>query len=716
MSKKKGKEVSTRDPGGNLGVEETFRDYFLQYASYVITERAIPDLDDGLKPVQRRILFSLWENEDGRYNKVANIVGHCMKYHPHGDASIYSAMVGLGQKGLMIDTQGNWGDTVTNDRAAAARYIEARLTALAKEVAFAPHLTTYKLSYDGRSKEPVTLPVRFPLLLAMGAEGIAVGLTTRILPHNVVELLEAQKAHLRGEEFTLLPDFPTGGLVDVKDYLDGAPGSRVKVRAVIEKVKGKSVVIREVPYGTSTESLIDSILKANEKGKIKVSNIQDNSAAEVEIVVSFQRGVDMDKAEDALYAFTDCEVSLSSNSMVIKNGKPKALSVSEILIESTKRTRALLRRDLEIELEKLEKQWHLKSLVQIFVENRIYLRIEKCETWVEVLYEIDRGLEPHLDRLRRPVTEEDLVYLTEVKIRRISAWDSKKAEEELNKIDEQMRTVKRNLRNLTAYTIEYLDNLLEKYGKGRERRTRVCSFDTVAAVSVVERTEKLYIERKAGFIGTDLKDGEELGPCSPLDDVLVVLQDGGLVIAKVADRKYVGENIVYASLLGPEERNTVFNLIYEDVQSGKVLAKRFMVGGYTRERRYELGPAKKKKVLLFTVGNGVCTHIKLRKKPRIRTDVYLRFDELLVKGRGAAGVTVTKHRASSAREISETVYCNRLGLDPSELVTKASSVRTPETRDALPENAATNRAKPNGVPPASDHELDETQKPLFPSD
>ncbi len=713
MSKKKGKKPPRRDSGVNLGVEETFKDYFLQYASYVITERAIPDIDDGLKPVQRRILFSLWENEDGRYSKVANIVGHCMKYHPHGDASIYSAMVGLGQKGLMIDTQGNWGDAVTNDRAAAARYIEARLTAFAKEVAFAPHLTTYKLSYDGRSKEPVTLPVRFPLLLAMGAEGIAVGLTTRILPHNFVELLEAQKAQLRGEEFKLLPDFPTGGFIDVKDYLDGAPGSRVKVRAVMERGKGKSVVIRQVPFGTSTETLIDSVLKANEKGKIKVSNIQDNSAAEIEIVVSFQRGVDMDKAEDALYAFTDCEISLSSNSMVIKDGKPAALSVSEILIESTKRTRALLRSDLEIELDRLEKQWHLKSLVQIFVENRIYLRIEKCETWVEVLYEIDRGLEPHLDRLRRPVTEEDLVYLTEVKIRRISAWDSKKAEEELNKIDEEMRKVRRNLRNLTAYTIEYLDSLLDRYGKGRERRTRICSFDTVAAVSVVERTEKLYIERKAGFIGTDLKDVEELGPCSPLDDVMVVLQDGGMVVAKVADRKYVGDNIVYASLLGPGERDTVLNLIYENVETGQVYAKRFTVGGYTRERRYELGPAKKKRILLLAVGSSTFAHIKLRKKPRIRTDLYLRFDDLLVKGRGAAGITVTKHRASSAREISEAVYCNRLDLDPSELVKAGSSGDTIEKQGDEPGSGPAAGVKPNGAPIDSDQRGAETQKALF---
>jgi len=713
MSKNKRKKTLSRDSGGNLGVEETFKDYFLQYASYVITDRAIPDIEDGLKPVQRRILFSLWENEDGRYGKVANIVGHCMKYHPHGDASIFSAMVGLGQKGLLIDTQGNWGDSVTNDRAAAARYIEARLTAFAKEVAFAPHLTTYKHSYDGRSKEPLTLPVRFPLLLAMGAEGIAVGLTTRILPHNFIELLEAQKAHLRGEDFTLLPDFPTGGLIDVKDYMDGAPGSRVKVRAVIERGKGKSVIIREVPYGTSTESLIDSILKANEKGKIKVSNIQDNSAAKIEIVVSFQRGVDMDKAEDALYAFTDCEVSLSSNSMVIRKGKPTALSASEILIESTKRTRALLRRDLEIELERLERLWHLKSLVQIFVENRIYLRIEKCETWVEVLYEIDRGLEPHLDRLRRPVTEEDLVYLTEVKIRRISAWDSKKAEEELNKIDEEMSKVRRNLRNLTPFTIDYLDNLLAKYGKGRERRTEICSFDTVAAVSVVERTEKLYIERKAGFIGTDLKDGEELGPCSPLDDVMVVLQDGGMVVARVADRKYLGENIMYASLIRPGARDTVFNLIYEDVETGRVYAKRFTVGGYTRERRYELGPAKKKKALLLAIGNGVCAHIKLRKKPRIRTDVYLRFDELLVKGRGAAGNTVTRHQASSAREISEAVYCSRLKLDPSELAKADSPGDTIVEQGDRAENGIAEGSKPNGTPIDSDQPSDGHQKPLF---
>lgn len=650
------------------GVEETFRDYFLQYASYVITERAIPDVEDGLKPVQRRILHSLWENEDGRYNKVANLVGHCMKYHPHGDASIYSALVGLGQKRLLIDTQGNWGDPMTNDPPAAARYIEARLTAFAKEVVFAPHLTRYKLSYDGRNREPVALPVRFPLLLALGAEGIAVGLTTRILPHNFIELLEAEKAWLRGEPFTLYPDFPGGGRMDVKDYQDGAVGSRVKVRAVLERDKGKSIVIRQIPYGTTTESLIDSILKAADKGKIKVANIQDNSAAQIEIVVTFQRGVDMDKAEDALYAFTECEASLSSNCMVIKDGHPLGMSVSEILIDNATRTRELLKQDLENQLERLERDWHLKNLVRIFIENRIYLRIEKCETWVDVLYQIDKGLEPHVSDLREPVTEEDLVYLTEVKIRRISAWDAQRARDELQKIDAEIARVRSDLQNVTDYTIQYLDHLLETYGKDRKRRTEIEGFDVIEAVTVVERTQKLYLEPKAGFIGTDLKDAREVAPCSPLDDVMVVLEDGGLFLVKVADRKYVGDNILYAQVFGLEDRETIYNMIYEDLKSGRTYAKRFNVGGYTRERRYELGSSDSTKVHFFTPGGGgVYAHVKLRKKPRIKTDIYVRFEDLLVKSRSANGVTLSRHKVSSVKPISENVYCNRLELDPDEL-------------------------------------------------
>ena len=650
-----------------LNVDETYREYFLQYASYVITDRAIPALTDGLKPVQRRILHALWENEDGRYNKVANLVGHCMKYHPHGDASIFSALVGLGQKKLLIDTQGNWGDPVTSDPPAAPRYIEARLTRFAKEVLFAPHLTDFKMTYDGRNKEPIALPVRFPLLLALGAEGIAVGLTTRILPHNFRELIEAEKAYLRGEDFQLFPDFPTGALIDIEDYSDGLPGSRVKIRAVLEST-GKSVKIKEVPYGVSTESLIDSILAASEKGKIKVSNIQDNSAAEIEIIVTFQRGVDMENAEQALYAFTDCEVSLSSTSTVIGKNEPVTLSVSEILIASTERTRELLKRDLEYQLEKLEQKWHLKSLVQIFVENRIYLRIEKADTREKVFSEIRTGLEPHLANLRREVTEEDIEYLTEVRIRRISAWDAEQAREELLKIDEEIIKVKLFLDNITDYTIAYLDHLLEDYGEGTERRSKITSFDSIQAVAVAERTSKLQVNRKGGFVGTELKDAEEVGSCSALDEVLTVTQDGGLIISKVADRKYVGEHIVHVQLFPPESREDVFNMLYEDTRSGRVYLKRFQVGGYTRDKRYELGKAKgHTRILLFIPGKDeLFAHLKLRKKPRIKTDVYLQFSDYLVKSRGAAGVTVSRHKPSSARQISATVFENRTGSESSD--------------------------------------------------
>lgn len=655
-------------PEEKVDVEKTYKDYFLQYASYVITDRAIPDIEDGLKPVQRRILHSLWENEDGRYNKVANIVGHCMKYHPHGDASIFSAMVGLGQRSLLIDTQGNWGDAITADPPAAARYIEARLTPFAKEVAFAPHLTLFKRSYDGRNQEPVTLPVRFPLLLAMGAEGIAVGLTTRVLPHNFIELLEAQKAWLQKEKFELYPDFPSGGLVDVTDYRDGESGGRVKVRARIEEGGGKSVIIREIPYGTNTESLIDSILKASDKGKIKVSNVQDNSSSEVEIVVTFQRGVDMDKAKDALCAFTACEVSISPNCTVIRDSRPIRTSVSDLLIDNIKRTRQLLKEDLEIRLERLERQWHLRSLVQIFIENRIYLRIEECKTWDAVLYEIETGLEPYLERLRRKVTEEDLIYLTEVKIRRISAWDAEKAREELKKIDQEIAQVRKNLKSLTRYTIRYLDHLIATYGDGQQRKTEVTSFDTVKAASVVARTEKLYVEPKAGFVGSDLRDAQEVGPCSPLDDIVVVLEDGGLILTRAADRKYVGENILYAQVLKPREKNRkVFNIIYENLKSGRSYVKRFTVGGFTRDRRYELGKTPKTKIYYLSTGSGRYVHVRLRKKPRIKTDLYVRFDEHLVKSRGANGVTLTPHNISSVREISENVYCNRLDIEPDDL-------------------------------------------------
>ncbi|MCB9477038.1 MAG: DNA gyrase/topoisomerase IV subunit A [Deltaproteobacteria bacterium] len=690
----------------DLELEETYQRYFLEYASYVITDRAIPDVEDGLKPVQRRILHSLYENEDGRYNKVANLVGHCMKYHPHGDASIYAALVGLGQKNLLIDTQGNWGDPVTGDSAAAARYIEARLSKLAKETVFAPHLTTYKRSYDGRNKEPLALPVRFPLLLAMGAEGIAVGLTTRILPHNFVELLEAQKSYLRKEPFTLYPDFPTGGSVDVSNYNDGLSGSRVKVRATIEPGDGKSVVIREVPYGVTTDSLIDSIIAASDKGKIKLAHVEDNTAAQVEIVVTFQRGVDMDKVVDALYAFTDCEVSISPTAMVIRDGHPAAMGVTEILRYNTDRTKDLLKRDLETQRDRLETRWHHKSLVQIFIENRIYLRIEKCKTWESVLSEIDKGLEPHKKKLRREVTHDDLVMLTEVKIRRISAWDAEKANEELIAIDNELKRVNRDLKNLTKYTIAYIDALLETYGKDRERKTRLDSFETVKAVEVVERTSKLYVDREHGFIGTDLKKGEELGACSPLDNILVITEDGRLVVVKAEAQKYVGEGIVHAQIYSDEDRDTVFNIVYEDRNTAQSWVKRFTVGGTTRDKGYDLcRGAKKARILYLSIGEDQFAHVKLRKKPRIKTDYYIRFDEYLVKSRGAGGVTLNKNRVSSVSELSKLQYANRMEMTVEE-VDETAPVPTEEAaEDAPPAKAKPKAAKPaqpngktNGAP------------------
>ena len=651
-------------PNGELGIRATFKDYFLQYASYVITDRAIPHAVDGLKPVQRRILHALWENEDGRYNKVANLVGHCMKYHPHGDASIYAALVTLAQKEILIDTQGNWGNPLTGDSAAAARYIEARLTPFAREVVFAPHLTEYQLSYDGRNQEPVLLPVRFPLLLATGAEGIAVGMTTRILPHNFLELLEAQKAWLRKEEFTLYPDFLSGGLADVTHYNDGVQGSRVRVRARVETGAGKTLVIRELPYGMTTESLIDSILNANEKGKIKVAHIEDNTAEHVEVAVTFQRGVDMEQARDALYAFTSCEISLSSNPMVIRGERPRDCTISQLLIAATKKTRALLKQDLEYRQKHLIQKWHRLRLVQVFVEHRVYLRIEDCRTWDAVLFEIDQGLEPHKHQLRSEVIDEDLVYLTEVKIKRISAWDADRARAELERIDRDLAAIRRDLRSLTVYTIHYIDRLIQTYGKGRQRRTELTSFDTVKAQTVAARTEKLYVDRKGGFIGTDPKIGEELGPCSVLHDVMVVLQDGGLQVTRIDTKKYIGDNIIYLQLFEHNDRETIFNSIYEDPRTGRGLVKRFRVGGVTRDRRYEMGKAKSgSRVLFFQPSDARFCYVRLRKKPRIKTDLYVDFDEYPVKGRAAAGVVLTRHKMSSARQISERVYLDRVGTD-----------------------------------------------------
>jgi topoisomerase-4 subunit A len=647
-----------------LALEDTYRDYFLQYASYVITDRAIPDLADGFKPVQRRLMHSLWEMDDGRYNKAANVIGHTMQYHPHGDASIGAALVGMGQRGLLVDPQGNWGDPATGDAAAAPRYIEARLTKFARETLFAAQLTDYKLSYDGRHKEPVTLPARFPILLLTGAEGIAVGLSTKILPHNFIEICEAAKSYLRQEPFELFPDFPTGGLADASAYNDGRPGSRIKVRARLEKGDGKTIVIREIPYGATTASLIDSILAAADKGKIKLARIDDNTAAQVEIHVTFQRGVEMDKAIDALYAFTECEIAHSPNGMVIVDGRPESLGVMEMLAIAADRTRALLKRDLEYQLSQLESRWHNKSLVQIFVENRIYLRIEKSETWDAVLAEIDAGLKPFKNVLRREVTPDDLVMLTEVKMRRISAWDAERAREELLAVDQEIKQVRKNLRNLTPYTIDWFDHLQKNYGPGRERRTELTSFDAIKAIEVVERTEKLFVDREAGFVGTDLKNAEELGPCSMLDDVIVFLENGGMQVVKVAQKAYVGEKIVHAQRFAPEDREMVFNIIYEDALSGKAWVKRIQVGGVTRDKVYDLGRnAKKPRVLFCEPGAEKFVHIKLRKKPRIRTDRWFNFAEQIVKGRDSGGNVVSKHRIAHVRAVSPEVYAKNADLE-----------------------------------------------------
>ncbi|MFH2000542.1 MAG: DNA gyrase/topoisomerase IV subunit A [Planctomycetota bacterium] len=640
-----------------LPIKDTFRKYFLEYASYVIMDRAIPDISDGFKPVQRRLMHSMKLLDDGRYHKVANIIGHSMQFHPHGDASIGNALVGMGQKSLLVDTQGNWGDLITGDSAAAPRYIEARLTPFAKEVLYAPHLTDYKKSYDGRNKEPVTLPARFPILLAQGTEGIAVGLSTRILPHNFVEIIDAVICHLQEKPFELLPDFPSSGLADVSEYNDGLHGGKVRVRAKIEIGDGKNVVITEIPYGTTTTALIESIIAANDKGKIKVARIEDNTASVVDIKVFFQRGVDLDNAVDALYAFTDCEVSLSPNGMVIVGGKPLSMSVHDMVVHNADQTRQLLKRDLEHQLDQLNLKWHHKSLVQIFIENRIYLRIEKSKTWESVLQEIDKGLDPFKKNLRQPVVEDDLVMLTEVKMRRISAWDAERAKEELVAIDKEIKEVKKHLRALTAYTIAWFEHLKEKYGQGRERKTELLTFDTIKAVSVVERTEKLYIDRANGFIGTGLKNAEELGPCSSIDDVIAFLQDGNMQVVRVEDKAYVGENILHAQVFKPEHRDSVFNMVYEDVGSGKAWVKRFTVGGITREKLYNLASnAEKPNVLFFSPGEGPYLFIKLRKKPRIQTEIYVNLDEQLVKGRGSGGNVVTRHRISSVRPISKEKY------------------------------------------------------------
>ena len=625
-----------------------FKDWFLDYASYVILERAVPNIEDGLKPVQRRILHSMKEMDDGRYNKVANIIGNTMQYHPHGDASIGDAIVNLGQKDLLIDTQGNWGDIRTGDRAAAPRYIEARLTKFALEVAFNKQTTEWQKSYDGRKNEPITLPMKFPLLLAQGVEGIAVGLSTKIMPHNFVELINGSIAVLKGKTTTLVPDFPTGGMADFSDYNSGCRGGKIKVRARIEEQDKKTILIREIPYGQTTTSVIDSIIKANDKGKIKIKKVVDNTAKELEIEVHLAPGISADKTIDALYAFTNCEVSISPNACVIVDNKPHFLSVDEILKINTENTRDLLRQELEIRKGELEEKWHFSSLEKIFIEERIYRDIEEETTWEGVLSAIDKGLDPFKKLLNREVTQEDIVRLTEIKIKRISKFDSFKADELLKGIEDELAEVKHHLENLTDYAIAYFKNLLKKYGKGKERRTEERQFGDIQAATVAVANEKLYANIDEGFVGTSLKKDAYISDCSDIDDIIVFTADGNYTVSKVSAKAFFGKNIIHVSVWRKGDDRKVYNCVYTDGVSGKTFAKRFNVNSITRDKPYNVGKNDKSKVQYFSAnpnGEAETVTIYLHGLAKARKKVYeFDFADLAIKGRASQGNTVSKYR------------------------------------------------------------------------
>jgi topoisomerase-4 subunit A len=641
----------TLEPDQHASLGGMYSDYFLDYASYVILERAVPHLNDGLKPVQRRILHAMEELDDGRYNKVAGIVGNTMNYHPHGDQSIGAAIVQLGQKDLLIDTQGNWGNTLTGDGAAAPRYIEARLTKFALDVVFNPKTTRWLSSYDGRRKEPDTLPVKFPLLLAQGVEGIAVGLACKVLPHNFNELIEASIAVLRNEPVSLLPDFPTGGIMDASEYRDGLRGGKVRVRARIATDKKGLLRITEIPFGTTTGALMDSIVAAADKGKIKIARIEDNTAADADILVHLPAGADPETTRDALFAFSDCELTISPNSCVIVDGKPQFMAVSDILRRATHNTRELLKLELEIKLGELGEKWHFSSLEKIFIENRIYRDIEECETWEAVLKAIDSGLKPFKKLLKREVTEDDIVRLTEIKIKRISKFDSFKADEEIKGLEKAMAETDKNLRNLTKFTIKWYEDLGKKYGKGRERRTEIASFERVDRMQVVAATETLYVDTKNGFAGYGLKkDGEPVEKCSKLDDVISFTQDGKMRVVKVADKVFVGQKPLRVTVFRKDE-DLIYSMIYRDGRDGPLMAKRFTVGGITRDKEYDLTKGKAgTRVVYFAVHKtneeSAAQMLLVHLKPALRMRNLIRplsFSEFGIKSRSSAGNLVTKH-------------------------------------------------------------------------
>ena len=625
-----------------------YKDWFLDYASYVILERAVPAVEDGFKPVQRRIMQSMKDLDDGRYNKVANIVGHTMQYHPHGDASIADAMVQIGQKDLLIDTQGNWGNILTGDRAAASRYIEARLSKFALDVIFNPKVTNWQSSYDGRRKEPINLPVKFPLLLAQGAEGIAVGLSTKILSHNFNELIDASIKYLKNKRFSLYPDFITGGIADFTNYNDGKRGGRIRVRAKISIIDKTTLLISELPYSTTTTSLIDSIIKANDKGKIKIKKIDDNTSSKVEILVHLPSGISPDKTIDALYAFTNCEVSISPLSCIIENNKPSFLGVSEILIKSTDNTVDLLKKELEIRLQELEDQWHSFSLERIFIENKIYRDIEKEVSWEGVLRAIKNGVEPYINDLKRNVTEEDIIKLTDIKIKRISKFDIDKAKEKIENLENQINDIKINLSKLVEFAISYFTRLKKDYSEGKQRKTEIKIFDDVDVKKVVIRNTKLYVNRVEGFIGTSLRRDEYVCDCSDIDDIIVFTENCNMMVTKVGSKTFIGKNIIHVAVFKKKDLRTIYNMVYKDGDKGFGYIKRFAVSGVTRDKLYSLSSSKKPSVIKYFSANpngeAEKVTINLRQSSKLKKLKWdIDFSEVIIKGRGTRGNILTKN-------------------------------------------------------------------------
>ncbi|MBT7739201.1 MAG: DNA gyrase/topoisomerase IV subunit A [Cryomorphaceae bacterium] len=628
-----------------------YKDWFLDYASYVILERAVPAIEDGFKPVQRRIMQSMKDLDDGRYNKVANIVGHTMQYHPHGDASIADAMVQIGQKDLLIDTQGNWGNTLTGDRAAASRYIEARISKFGLDVIFNPKITKWQASYDGRRKEPVNLPVKFPLLLAQGAEGIAVGLSTKILSHNFIELIDSSIKHLQGKKINIFPDFITGGVADFSNYNDGKRGGKVRLRAKISTIDKSTLLISEIPYGTTTTSLIDSILKANDRGKIRIKKIDDNTASKVEILIYLPNGISPDKTIDALYAFTNCETSISPLGCVIENNKPLFIGVSEILKISTDNTVDLLKQELLIKLGELENQWHYSSLERIFIENKVYRDIENQDTWQGVLKAIDLGLRPYTNNLKRDVTEEDIIRLTEIKIKRISKFDISKASDKIIDLENQIKNVKFNLDDIVNFSINYFKSLKKDYSENRQRKTEIKLFDDVDATKVVIRNTKLYVNREEGFIGTSLRKDEYVCDCSDIDDLIVFTKDCKVVITKVGSKTFIGKNIIHAAVFKKKDKRTIYNMIYKDGDKNFYYLKRFAVSGVTRDKVYDLSSAKKESVVYYFSANpngeAEIVSLILRQSAKLKKFKWdINFSDYLIKGRSSRGNIVTKHNVN----------------------------------------------------------------------